>query len=650
MKSIRHGLWMGGCACAFVACARDGRTPASATPLSVAHAPPAAPVPACGRLHPGVGAARVGDVRAGSPVALAASRSDKGERVVAYVADADEPTLHTVDVDARSEVASTPLAGRPEQVMVLADGRVAVTLRASNAVQVLEPSERAEAGLASRCVVETPSEPVALAATPDDATVLVTAGWAHALAAFDARTFAPEYQVSLPRDPRAVVVSDDGSRAFVAHVVEARMSVVDLSTREHEARLIDLRAHPAGDAPQNPSRKGCQGFALAKVGAPSDSELAKKMVDRVFAPMVSVSSGDGGESSGYGSDSPSEVSEVAVVDAAAERALTRTATVPEGGTAQGQCLLPRAAAYDDGALYVTCLGIDALVELDARGVDPANAERRRWRVASGPTGVAIDHANHRAVVWSQFDREVAILPLAGDGAAPAARLAVARHADGLSASVALGRRLFHATGDAHISADGRACASCHPDGREDALTWSTPDGPRQTPMLAGRVTGTGPYGWLGSSPKLEDHLKKTFERLSGDGLPDADLAALIDYVSTLTPPIAQPAAGTPEREKLVARGHDLFASAETACSTCHDAGRAFADGQRHQVLVQPTQGQPDGFDTPSLRFVAGTAPYFHDGRYKTLDDVLTAPDHAMGQSTHLTRQDRAALVAYLETL
>jgi cytochrome c peroxidase len=48
--------------------------------------------------------------------------------------------------------------------------------------------------------------------------------------------------------------------------------------------------------------------------------------------------------------------------------------------------------------------------------------------------------------------------------------------------------------------------------------------------------------------------------------------------------------------------------------------------------------------------VAGTAPYFHDGRYKTLDEVLTAPDHAMGTATHLGRQDRAALVAYLETL
>jgi cytochrome c peroxidase len=118
----------------------------------------------------------------------------------------------------------------------------------------------------------------------------------------------------------------------------------------------------------------------------------------------------------------------------------------------------------------------------------------------------------------------------------------------------------------------------------------------------------------------------------------------------MTPPIARATRTPPERQQLVERGQALFDSPATACSTCHDAGRAFTDGLRHQVLVQPAQGQPEGFDTPSLRFVAGTAPYFHDGRYKTLDDVLTAPDHAMGESTRLTRQDRAALVAYLETL
>src|SRR6185295_15414841 len=101
--------------------------------------------------------------------------------VIAYVADADEPTLRTIDVETQKELAATPLRGRPEQVLVLADGRVAVTLRSNNAIEVLEPAARADAPLAARCVIDTKAEPIALATTPDDATILVTTGWGHAL-------------------------------------------------------------------------------------------------------------------------------------------------------------------------------------------------------------------------------------------------------------------------------------------------------------------------------------------------------------------------------------------------------------------------------------------------------------------------------------
>ena len=56
------------------------------------------------------------------------------------------------------------------------------------------------------------------------------------------------------------------------------------------------------------------------------------------------------------------------------------------------------------------------------------------------------------------------------------------------------------------------------------------------------------------------------------------------------------------------------------------------------------------FDTPSLRFVAGTAPYFHDGRYATLRDVLAHTDGTMGATSHLSDEEKDALEAYVETL
>jgi cytochrome c peroxidase len=56
------------------------------------------------------------------------------------------------------------------------------------------------------------------------------------------------------------------------------------------------------------------------------------------------------------------------------------------------------------------------------------------------------------------------------------------------------------------------------------------------------------------------------------------------------------------------------------------------------------------YDTPSLSGLALTAPYFHDGSAKTLDEVLAQNHDRMGTTSHLSEADRAALVAFLKTL
>src|SRR5262249_20595165 len=119
---------------------------------------------------------------------------------------------------------------------------------------------------------------------------------------------------------------------------------------------------------------------------------------------------------------------------------------------------------------------------------------------------------------------------------------------------ARGRRLFHMTDDPRISSDGAACASCHPDGRDDALTWATPDGPRQTIMLAGRLDGTGPYGWMGKHDSLHTYVTNTFTRLGGTGVVGDDLDALITYLRKLPGPTLPE--GSPSA--LAARGKSLF--------------------------------------------------------------------------------------------
>ena len=587
-------------------------------------------------------------------------------RPIAFVADDDDNDLHAVALDTREELSTTTLGGAPSQVLVAKNGRVLVALRDRARIDVLEVTSR-DGGARVVRSVPTSADPVAMAITPDDATLLVTSGFTHTLAAYRFPNMGLAFDVSLAREPRGVVVSDDGHTAFVSHVVGSKMSVIDLAFTPHEVRVVKLdsvkgpepRVQVAtvatrtdegdGDgAPAERPRTACQGFALAKSENPPG---------RILAPQVLVDSGDPQQqTSGYGDDgAATEVGSVAVIDAsdgtaldASLRASSVASAVPSGAI---DCVLPRAAATDAAtrSLYVTCLGVDALVEYDAGAADPHAAERRRWSVGAGPTGVAIDAIRRRAYVWSQFDRVLDVVALDGarteQSPAPLLSVAVSRRAATAVADVALGRRLFHAAGDARISADGRACASCHPDGRDDALTWATPGGPRQSPMLAGRLATTAPYGWDGAGSDVKTHLAHTFERLRGEGIGQAGVDALAAYILSMRAPEVPRAA-----DPSVTRGAELFASAEAGCASCHTPSNGFADGKKHEVGSAAQADAVKSFDTPSLRFIGGTAPYFHDGRYATLRELLVSSDGKMGHTRHLAQADLDALEAYLRTL
>lgn len=614
----------------------------------------------CVRVRPGVGARPKQVTHQSSTVAIV----QDGQRSIAYVADADDSSVHTVDVATGNEIATTSVAGSPSQLIVMADGRVAVALRDRSLVQVLEPTAKSDEALESRCVIPTAAEPVALATTPDDGTLLVSSGWGATLGAYDAQSLARRYEVPLQREPRAVVVSDDGKRAFVTHVVGSRMSVVDLD--KHKSVSLNVGGTEEADFGRRNKifggrtiveRRGCQGYALAK---------STEIGGRIFAPQVLVDPGRTDErSEGYGDSGGSapEVAAVAVIDEDTAEPIAESLSVEKDlRTMAGarkprpECLLPRAAVVDGASrgLFVACMGLDTIIEYDAASADPEHSERRRIPVAAGPTGLAIDTEGRRLVVFSQFDRTLHVVPLENkseemtDSQSAGLRVALSRKAKAASGpDFELGRRLFHATNDPRISRDGRACASCHPDGRDDALTWATPDGPRQTPMLAGRIAQTAPYGWMGSADSVEGHLAQTFARLGGAGLERRELDALIAFATTLD----APAMADPSTDKvLVDRGREVFHSANSGCATCHHDSGAFTDGHAYDVKSRADADATATFDTPSLKFVGGTAPYFHDGRYSTLRALLLDADGKMGHTKHLAQQDVAALEAYLRSL
>jgi DNA-binding beta-propeller fold protein YncE len=459
-------------ACLFIgACARVPSARAPGTVVAGAgpeKSPIAVPV-SCARRTEGARPSRVSTARQGSAVALARA----GDRLLAYVADADSRSVHTVDVDAGRELVRTRVDGEPRQLLVLPDGRLVASLSDGTRIAVLEPGDDPSAPLASICTREVPAEPWGLALSADDAKLVVTSGWGSALTVLDAATLDVKRVVALPREPRGVLVDDAGT-AFVGHLVGAKMSVVDLDEGQGSdpAGTIDLGVRKSTPLAQVDDRlaerTGSQGYALVSVALPVMAGVAEASVPRrILAPMVSVDPGDPerGSSVYYGppfDGVPKQTPLVSVVDPDERQALSKYVLGTTDAPYARECLLPRAAAIrahgKTPSLLVACFGIDAVLELDALTADPFRAERRRFSVPPGPEGVAVDDASGRAVVFSQLGGALSVLGLDGQ-AAPTRTIALDYHPDPALAAAARGRQLFYRTDDTRVSGDGIACSS-----------------------------------------------------------------------------------------------------------------------------------------------------------------------------------------------
>jgi mono/diheme cytochrome c family protein len=293
------------------------------------------------------------------------------------------------------------------------------------------------------------------------------------------------------------------------------------------------------------------------------------------------------------------------------------------------CLLPRAVAIDEARdrMLVACEDLGQIVAFALADRPLERAETARWRVGAGTNAIAVDSERGDAWAWSAFDRRLD--RLADDGT-------VARTIELAAATVvaeAEGRREFHRP----RGFDGRSCASCHIDGRDDGLVWQSPNGLVQTPVLAGRTADTAPFGWHGEADTMPAHIRRTFARLRAPVADDATIEALARYVAVL-PDRRGPSAST---SSAAERGRAVFQT--TGCGDCH-ADEAGTDAMSHRI----GGGRP--IDTPTLRYVGDTPPYMHDGRYATLREVLAHTEGTMGTTRALDDAEIADLIAYLRVL
>ena len=178
------------------------------------------------------------------------------------------------------------------------------------------------------------------------------------------------------------------------------------------------------------------------------------------------------------------------------------------------------------------------------------------------------------------------------------------------------------------------------------------------------VTGPTPYDYSEPLRQFELAFEADLEDL--DALKEDDPELYEQYTEL------KKAADEHPLSESAARGRDLFFSTKSNCSACH-AGPNFTDELYHNLGVGMEVSEPDlgryvvtmedkdrgAFKTPTLRSVALTPPYMHDGSQKTLEEVVEWYNKGGHPNPHLsdkikplnlTAQEKQDLVAFMESL
>lgn len=273
------------------------------------------------------------------------------------------------------------------------------------------------------------------------------------------------------------------------------------------------------------------------------------------------------------------------------------------------------------------------------------------------------------------------------------------------AKVALGQRLFF---DTRLSITGRhSCASCHDparafsDGRKvamgalgDALPhnamalvniaynisfgWAQPEvrsleQQMLQPLLSEHPVELGLAGresevvrMLATDPEYRDQFAAVFPDQESPVSFQNVVYAIAAFERTLISSDSafdrhvfggDHSAMTPEAR----RGMTLFFSERTGCSGCHSGFNFSGNWRDAEGETGPATFTRNGTSSrpirvPTLRNIALTAPYMHDGRFNTLEEVLdhyanvSVPEEPQLKRLQLTSSERRELIAFLESL
>ncbi|HEY2517873.1 MAG TPA: beta-propeller fold lactonase family protein [Polyangiaceae bacterium] len=613
-----------------------------------------------------------------------------------YVANADADSVSFLDVHAGKLAHEVLLGGAHPQVndsgrfepaigpraLALAPGggTLYVTGEWSGHVYAVDTATAAVVRDASVC-----AEPAGVVASPDGQSVYVACSQEDRVVELDAGSLAIKSSAPCDRRPWGLAWSSDRSRLYVTHLLgpgvtvfaPSPLSIVNTWATADGPPQSDPTDNTGAEDPMLPhgparglydvaARPGSSEVWVAHMMLGIDTPQPQLVFNNTAFPALSLFD--------------------AKATAAGGNQLARlsVSAVPGDDGAFGDVVAaPHAIAFSpDGKLaFVADTGSDDVLVVDAT----TRYEATLVRPLPGhqPEGVAVSGDGH-VYVDQRNTSDVAVLSYTSGDAGPVVTVGAILPrltSDPMPPQVRLGQHVFYTANsdEMPITQDHWvACATCHVEGRSDAVTWLFEQGPRDTPSNAGGTVHTGFLFRTAARTKVQDYWRTINIEQGGHFDPSipalsADLDAVAAFANLAIP---YPRPSTLLAPLDLAAGKALFNS--LGCSGCH-AGAFFTDSgsgndtldlsgpvKLHDVGTCVTSGGwidnavPDvdgnprsacAFDTPSLRGVADSAPYLHDGSAATIEDVFRlAPDMVGAAATQLSDDDKAKLVAYLKSL
>jgi len=562
-----------------------------------------------------------------------------------------------VDTESRLKVAEVAVGGQPHDVTFSSDGKTAlVTNRMDDTLSVIDVESREV-----RATVPVGDEPHGLLLDQSGDFLYVLNSGQDSISVLDGTTFEEVRRLSASRIPWSLSLSPDGETLLVSNALSrftpprtppmSEVTVLDATRGEVLDRVVlpesnllqGIAWHPSGDyalvtlnRTKNlvPMTRLLQGWTITNgIGIVwRDGRVDQVLLDRpdlAFPDVADVAMTPDGR---YALITSSGSDRVAVVD------LDRlVAMLEEASPETRETAIPN--HLGKSAEFVTAF------------VDTQTSPRGLTVAADGETAYVANALDDSVTVIDMETFEaVERIDLGGpEEISPTRRGEILFH----SADIAF-RRQF-------------SCHTCHPDGHVDGITYDIePDGIGLDPVDNRSLRGiydTAPFKWSGLNPNLQrqcgPRLSVFFTRLA-PFTPD-ELADLELYITTIPrPPNRHRALGAPLTEaqragKLVferthAKDGRLLQDSER-CVSCHP-GPLYTDRQKHDVGTQGELDRSGLLDTPHLTNIYDSAPYLHDGRSPSLEEIWTRFNtyDQHGVTNDLTKDQLNHLIEYLKTL